>query len=575
MTDDSLVEWREWGREPFDVAERAGKPLLLSLSATWCVACHEMDRTTYADPQLAAHVSERFVPVRVDVDRQPRVRERYQMGGFPSTVFCTPDGRVISGAGFMSEEMLRGVLDSVHEKWDGKGSETGRVPRALRDPDPPAGEVTADVEAQMVEQVAGAFDEEFGGWGTDAKFPLPRTVEFAAKRDRDRATRTLEAVQTHLYDTYDGGFYRYASNRNWGGEIHREKLLDENAALVRAFATGYLYTGEDAYRETAEGTAEYLTTDLWTGDAFAGSQAGGDYFTLEPTEREEADPPAVDETVYADRNGLTADALFRLGAYTGDEAPTRYAERALDHVRETLVDGGEVRHFAGEASESGLLLDQARVLAGLTTAVQAVGGGCGGNTGVGDDEEGDDDYYLAQARAVADYALEHLQADEGAFLDGPAEGPGMLDRPLRPLETNVELVHALLDLAALVEAKGGDEPSVDADADAGPNTAGSRYRDAAGDALRAFAGAADRMGPGVADYAAACARYVYDPLVVETPSPGTDLHRAAWLVADHEKVVVPGDRENAVVVRGGERSEPASTPEELTERAADGPAPSP
>jgi uncharacterized protein YyaL (SSP411 family) len=534
MTDDSLVEWREWGREPFDVAERAGKPLLLSLSATWCVACHEMDRTTYADPQLAAHVSERFVPVRVDVDRQPRVRERYQMGGFPSTVFCTPDGRVISGAGFMSEEMLRGVLDSVREKWDGKGSETGRVPRALRDPDPPAGEVTADVEAQMVEQVAGAFDEEFGGWGTDAKFPLPRTVEFAAKRDRDRATRTLEAVQTHLYDTYDGGFYRYASNRNWGGEIHREKLLDENAALVRAFATGYLYTGEDAYRETAAGTAEYLTTDLWTGEAFAGSQAGGDYYTLEPSDREEADPPHVDPTVFADRNGLAADALLRLHAVTDAEAPRRFAERALDHVLGELVADGTVIHYreGGETGESDLLVDGARLLAGLTTAVQTTG----------------ERRYLQAARTVADGVLD-LQAPDGAFLDGPATGPGLLDRPLRPLDTNVELADALIDLAYLAE-----EP---------------RYREAAGGALSVFAGAADRMGVEVAAYAAACARHHDDPLDIETPAAGTDLHRAALRVADHEKVVVPGDREAAVVLRSGDRSAPAGTPGELETRVAE------
>lgn len=529
MKEDTLVEWREWGPAPFEEAARTGSPVLLSLSASWCTACDEMDAGAYADPKIAAHLSDGFVPVRVDVDRQPRVRERYAMGGFPSTVFTTPDGRLLTGAGFMSTDSLRRALDSVRETWDAKGTEAGRVPRALRDPDPPRGSVTAAVEAHFVEQVAAAFDEEFGGWGDDAKFPLPRTVEFAAKRDRDRATRTLEAVQTHLYDTYDGGFYRYATNRNWGGEIHREKLLDENAALVRAFATGYLYTGEESYRETARGAIEYLTTDLWTGEAFAGSQAGGEYFTLEPSDRESADPPVVDDTVYADRNGLAADALFRFGAYTDESDATRYAERALDHVLDALAADGEVAHFAGADSESGLLLDQTRVLLGLTAGAQATGG------------------YLDAARAVADAALD-LQADDGAFLDGPATGPGLLDRPLRPLDANVELADALVDLAALT----GEE----------------RYREAAGAALAAFAGAHDRMGAQVAAYGAACARHVYDPLVVETPAAGSDLHRAAWRIADHEKVVVPGDRDDAVVVRDGERSQPAETPEELVARAA-------
>jgi len=547
MRDDTLVEWREWGPEAFAEAERAGKPLLLSLSASWCVACDEMDRTTYADPRLAGHLKEGFVPVRVDVDRQPRARERYNMGGFPSTVFCTPDGRIITGAGYMSADGLRSAIDTVRETWNAKGTDAGRVPRALQDPEPPHGPVTAEIEAHFVEQVAAAFDEEFGGWGTDAKFPLPRTVEFAAKRDIERAERTLQAIQTHLYDTYDGGFYRYATNRNWGGELHREKLLDENAALVRAFATGYLYTGEESYRDTATGTVEYLTTELWTGDAFAGSQAGGDYYTLSPSDREEADPPVVDDTAYADRNGLAADALFRLGAYTDDERATRYAERALEYVLETLVTGAadddagasgsepgavEVAHHDGDDAETGLLLDGARVLLGLTAGVQATG----------------DEKYLDAARAVADATLD-LQASDGAFLDGPREGPGLLDRPLRPLDANVEFADALIDLAAL--------------------TGESRYREAAEAALGAFAGAASRMGAEVAGYGAVCARSVYDPLVVETPSVGTDLHRAAWRIADHEKVVVPGDRDAAVVVRGDHRSEPATTPDELTERAAE------
>ena len=530
MREDTLVEWREWGPEAFAEAERTGRPLLLSLSAPWCVACDEMDRTTYADPRFAGHLKDGFVPVRVDIDRQPRVRERYNMGGFPSTVFCTPNGRIITGAGALGAEGFRSALDTVRETWDAKGTEAGSVPRALRNPDPPAGRVTAEVEAHFVEQVAASFDEEFGGWGTDAKFPLPRSVEFAAKRDRDRAERTLQAVQTHLYDTYDGGFYRYATNRNWGGRLHREKLTDENAALVRAFAAGYLYTGEESYRETAAGTVEYLTTDLWTGDAFAGSQAGGDYYALDPTDREGTDPPRVDDTVYADRNGLAADALFRFGAYTDDERATRYAERALDHVLDTLVADGTVAHFDG-ASETGLLLDGARVLLGLTAGVQATGA----------------DRYVDTARAVADATLD-LQAADGAFLDGPREGAGLLGRPLRPLDANVELAHALIDLAAI--------------------TGEDRYREAAGDALAAFAGAATRMGADVADYGAACARHVYDPLVIETPPAGSDLHRAAWRVADHEKVVVPGDRETGVVIRGGERADPAGTPEGLMERAA-------
>ncbi|MFB6172322.1 MAG: DUF255 domain-containing protein [Haloarculaceae archaeon] len=523
---DTLVEWREWGPEAFEEAAERGCPLLLSLSAPWCVSCHEMDRTTYAEPRIAAHLSDGFVPVRVDVDRHPRVRDRYNMGGFPSTVFLTPEGELLTGATALGIDGLRQVLDSVRRTWDAEGAEAGRVPRALREAEFPAGDLAA-VEGAMVEQIAASFDEQYGGWGADAKFPLPSAVEFALSRDLDRATRTLEAIHAHLYDTYDGGFYRYAESRDWS-RLHREKLLDDTAALLRAFANGYLHTGRETYRDAAEGTVDYLVTDLWAGEAFAGSQAGGDYYTLEAAEREAADPPAVDETAFADRNGVAVDALLRFAAYTDHEGARRYAERALATLRD-LTDDGVVAHARspdGEVtSERGLLVDQARVCRGFATAAQVVDPG-----------------YVADARAVADHALDALRED-GPCRDGPPTGPGLLDRPLYPLDTNADLADALVDLAAL--------------------TGESRYRTAAREILSAFAGAADRMGVEVAGYATAAARAADPPLVVETPAPGSDLHRAAWRLADHEKAIVPADVETATVRRGGDVVATADDPAAL------------
>ena len=532
--DGTLVDWHGWDSDAFETAERVGKPVLCSLTAPWCEWCERMDEAAYSDPKLAANIGESFVPIRVDVDRHPRVRERYNMGGFPTTVFLTPGGEVLSGATYLGRDGLRQVLDSVRASWDAKGASAGRIPRSVSGADRPTGEIDAGIEAHMVEQVAAVFDEEFGGWGTDAKFPLPRTIEFALKRDRDRGTRTLEAVRTHLFDTYDGGFYRFAETRRWG-DPHREKLVDENAALLRAFTTGYLYTGEDAYRQTAERTVEYLTTTAWTGAAFAASQAASDYYTLKPTEREDADPPFVDPTVLADRNGIAADALFRFAAVTDHDGAARYAERALDHTLGTLLDDGQVRHYDDPRSESGLLSDHARLLSGLTAAAQVVGPGD----------------WLRPAEAIADDALERLQAADGSFRDGDPVGPGLLDRPLYPLGTNAEMADALLDLAALTDER--------------------RYEKAAKDALAAFAGASDRMGVEAAGYAATCARAHYDPLVVKTPAAGSELHRAALRIADHEKVVVPEDRSDAVVVRAGEETRPADTPNGLLERAAEGP----
>ncbi|MFC7211909.1 DUF255 domain-containing protein [Natronoarchaeum sp. GCM10025321] len=530
------VEWHEWGPEPFEIADRAGKPILLSLSATWCSWCHEMDRETYSEPRIAANINDGFVPVRVDVDRQPRVRERYNMGGFPSTVFLTPDGELLTGSGYLGPDGMRQVITSVRKMWDSKGSAAGRIPRSVNGEGPPSGALSEDIERHFLGSLHETYDERAGGWGTEAKFPMPRTVEFALKREREQALRTLSAITTNLLDEYAGGFFRYAVEENWA-DPHYEKLLDTNAALVRALSNAYLYTGRDEYREPAERTLDYLTTTLWTGSAFAGSQSAGSgasYYTLEPTEREGEDAPPVDETVFADRNALAIDSLLTYYAYTDEDRARQYAERALEHLRAELIDGGEILHYEGDETVERLLLsDQAHTLAALLTAREVLGAET-----------------VELARTVADATIDELFT-EGSFRDGPAAGLGLLDRPLRPLDDNVEMADALLDLALI--------------------TGEDRYREVACETVEAFAGAYDRFGPQVAGFGSVTARLLHDTLTIHVAdSAGSELHRAALRVGDHEKVVVPettGIEDGTALVQRGDRSaEPAADPAELESR---------
>ncbi|GAB6880157.1 DUF255 domain-containing protein [Halorubrum gandharaense] len=551
MTDGTHVEWREWGPEAFAEADERDCPVLLSLSATWCEGCHEMDATTYAEPRIAANINEGFVPVRVDVDRNPRVRERYNMGGFPTTAFLAPDGTLLTGAGYLGVDGMRQVLESVRTMWSQKGREAGRVPRALDADLPPSGELSSAIESHLAGQLDSKFDTEYAGWGTDAKFPLPLTVEFALKREREQALRTLDAVRDHLADDVAGGFFRFAGTRDWS-DVAYEKPVDTNAAVTRAFANAYLYTGEAAYLEPAEQAVDFLTDDLWTGYAVGGSLGPGlgrAYYAAPADDREDLDPPRRDLTVYAGGNALAADALLAVHAYTDDERAREYAIRILDHLERELIDAetGAVTRFRSgdEVGETDLLEDAARVVSALVRAAGVVG----------------DSRYADIARTVADRAIDRLHVD-GSFVDGPREGAGLLDRPFRPLDGNVELSTALLDLATL--------------------TGESQYREVAHETAEAFAGATDRLGVQVAGYGSLVGRLLRDTTtVVVGTEPGSDLHRAGWRVADHEKVVVPNaHREDApaprtvaegtaVVLAGDRVSEPATTPDELMARVAD------
>lgn len=555
MTDATRVEWRGWGREAFAEADGRDCPVLLSLSATWCEGCHEMDATTYAEPRIAANVNEWFVPVRVDVDRRPRVRERYNMGGFPTTAFLTPDGELLTGAGYLGVDGMRQVLESVRELWNEQGRTAGRIPRALNGDRPPAGELSEAVESHLAGQLENKYDEEYAGWGTDAKFPLPRTVEFALKRDRDRALRTLDAVRDHLADDVAGGFFRFAGTRDWS-DVAYEKPADTNAAVTRAFANAYLYTGDEAYREPAVAAIDFLTDDLWTGYGVGGSLGPGlgrAYYAASAEDRTELDPPRRDLTVFAGANALSADALLTFAAYTDDDRAREYAERILDGLERDLIDAdtGLVTHYrstdgddgTGDVAPSDLLEDVSRVVGAYVRAVGVLGAGAD------------------VARAVADRAIRKLHVD-GSFVDGPRSGAGLLDRPFRPLDGNVELASALVDLAAL--------------------TGEDRYRAVAHETAESFAGATDRLGVQVAAYGSLVGRLLRGTTVIVVGTePGSDLHRAAWRVADHEKVVVPNaHREDApaprtvpegsaVVTAGDAVSAPATTPDELMARVAE------
>ena len=554
MTDEPYVEWRDWDADAFAEADERDRPVLLSLSATWCDGCHEMDAITYAEPRIAANVNEGFVPVRVDVDRNPRVRERYNMGGFPTTAFLTPNGELLTGAGYLDVDGMRQVLESVRAMWAEKGGEAGRVPRALDADLPPSGELTDAIESHLAGQVEVTYDEEYAGWGSDAKFPLPRTVEFALKRDRDRALRTLDAVRDHLTDDVAGGFFRFAGTRDWG-DVAYEKPIDTNAAVTRAFANAYLYTGDSAYLTPATDAVDFLTDDLWTGYGVGGSLGPGlgrAYYAASAGDRADLDAPRRDLTVFAGGNALVADALLAVAAYTDRERAREYAGRILDGLERDLidVDSGSVTHYRrsgtdGGVGETDLLDDAARVVGAYVRAVGVLGGG----------ERAD------IARRVSDRAIERLHVD-GSFLDGPRVGAGLLDRSFRPLDGNVEIATALLDLAAL--------------------TGEDRYRRVARETAESFAGATERLGVQVAGYGSLVGRLRRGTTVVAVGgAPGSDLHRAAWRVADHEKVVAPNahvdgaptphavSQGTAVVLDGDRVSEPAETPDELMTRVAE------
>src|SRR5262245_31787449 len=364
------IEWMSWSRDAFARARAEAKPILLSVSASWCHWCHEMDRTTYREPRVVALVENDFVPVRVDADRRPDISERYQIGGLPTTAFLTVDGDVIAGGNYIAPERMAGVLEQVSRAFAGRQRElasrcgTGAF-SDVREGDADA--ALGDVPCTVFD----TFEEEFGAFGTQPKFPLPAPILLALdiyKRSGDGRMRTvaettLDAMASAgLYDAVDGGFFRYATTRDWQLP-HDEKLLDVNAALLGAYVRAAEVLESDRYKDVAAALVRYAATWLADPDGgWWGSQsADRDYYALTSVDaRRSASPPAVDHTLYAGWNSAMVSAQLQAAHLLGDTSTGEAAMTALERIlSRCYAPGGGIAHFFdGQAQVRGLLDDQ-------------------------------------------------------------------------------------------------------------------------------------------------------------------------------------------------------------------------
>ncbi|MEJ2281818.1 MAG: DUF255 domain-containing protein, partial [Candidatus Bathyarchaeota archaeon] len=108
------VKWLPWNKNSFTKAQELDIPILLGISAVWCHWCHVMDETTYSNKEVVEHINENFIPIRVNRDRRPDIDKRYNMGGWPSTVFLTPEGEILTGGTYIPPQQMMFILDQVN-----------------------------------------------------------------------------------------------------------------------------------------------------------------------------------------------------------------------------------------------------------------------------------------------------------------------------------------------------------------------------------------------------------------------------------------------------------------------------
>src|ERR671931_148174 len=292
---DNPVDWHPWGEEALRRAREEDKPILLSVGYAACHWCHVMEHESFEDAATAELMNERFVNVKVDREERPDVDSVYMdavvalsgQGGWPMTVFLTPQGEPFFGGTYYPPESRHGlpsfrdvlvaVSDAYRERRDDVALQAQALVEAVRvqsEQRPSNEPLTSQLLHDAVRGLRAQFDPQWGGFGRAPKFPSASALEFLLRRgELDMVTRTLDAMALGgMYDLVGGGFHRYSVDERWLVP-HFEKMLYDNALLVPAYLHGWAATGNERYRRVVEQTLEYMLRELWIpGGGFASSQ---------------------------------------------------------------------------------------------------------------------------------------------------------------------------------------------------------------------------------------------------------------------------------------------------------------
>ena len=289
---DNPVDWYPWGEEALKRAREEDKPVLLSVGYSACHWCHVMERESFEDDETARMMNEHFVNVKVDREERPDIDSIYMAavqalthhGGWPMTVFLTPDGAPFYGGTYFPPIPSRGmpsfqqILLSVVDAYENRREEVLQNAQAVRDYlQASTTAVMPEAESagiELLDRAAGALlsqlDRRFGGFGGAPKFPQAMNLEVLLRHHHRTGERSaLDGVELTcrqmanggIYDQLGGGFSRYSVDAFWLVP-HFEKMLYDNALLSRLYLETYQATGDAFYRRIAEETLDYVLRDM-------------------------------------------------------------------------------------------------------------------------------------------------------------------------------------------------------------------------------------------------------------------------------------------------------------------------
>lgn len=406
------VKWNNWDKKYFDLAKKNKVPILLDLTASWCHWCKKMDEDNYDNPEVAKIINKGFIPIRVDVDKRPDLAERYNMGGFPTTAFLTPEGSLIWGGTYLYPQDFKRTLYDVREKYKSnpqafavKGLKPS-FPEKLQDVD--LNEALKNIDLR----IENSYDGSYGGFGIEPKFPNAEIIDLLLfnyittkeKKWLEMVTKTLGNMAKGIYDAVDGGFFRYSVATDWSIP-HYEKMLDVNASMLRVYSNAYNLTRDSNYKKIALGIINYVNSFLYDKkSAFYGSQdADEDFYKLSKSERAGHTYPSIDKTIYTNWNCLVISSYLRAYGVFKNKSYYEIAVSSLDFLLKNCYDKktGMYHYFNKKPFESGYLTDNISMMSCLIDAYEVTL----------------DNVYLDKAEEILSFLIKKFYHKDLAFID--------------------------------------------------------------------------------------------------------------------------------------------------------------
>ena len=282
MHENNPVDWYPWGPAAFARARAEHKPIFLSVGYSTCYWCHVMERTVFENPELAALMNRLFINIKVDREERPDVDDIYMTavhlmrghGGWPMSVFLTPNLRPFYGATYIPPQVFRQTLQQIHEAWQQRPTEivaqADRVYAAIAENHqggPPAAALPDErLLGHAAGQLAQQFDADYAGFGDAPKFPQPAHLEMLlctheAGLSADALPMVSATLQTMarggIYDQVGRGFHRYSTDREWLVP-HFEMMLYDNAQLLHTYTRAFSLSAEPQFARIADEIVQFI-----------------------------------------------------------------------------------------------------------------------------------------------------------------------------------------------------------------------------------------------------------------------------------------------------------------------------